>query len=244
MLNVTVYLGSTTPSSNRAGPRAPLAPLSPSPAARWAPLVSITVARYCCRGPPVSLTPPPLFGRQRAWRTSRVPAGFRPLSAGHHSPVGRDPPARAPCPPRVGHVARPPSPPCLTRPSQKGVGRRRRASAPFFPPPSSLRAPRSKLHRRPSVPSSEHRFLTRILATAPPPFTRSISRRLRRFPVNLDPTSPHSFPPHGAELGPRRRRPPSHCPPPPPTRRRLGEPRRRSSCLAPPRDHRASHFSR
>jgi hypothetical protein len=39
--------------------------LSPSPAARRAPLVSDTTARHCCRGPPISLSPPPLFSRQR-----------------------------------------------------------------------------------------------------------------------------------------------------------------------------------
>jgi hypothetical protein len=184
----------------------------------------------------------------RARRTSRVSAGFRPLPPGRRSPVGGDPPARAPLPPRVGHVARPPPPPPASpAPSQKEAGQRRRASAPFFPPPSSLRAPRGKPRHRPSVSPSEHRFLTRIPVAAPPPFTRSVSRRLSRFPVNLDPTSPHSLPPRGAELGPCRRRPPCPLhrrrppprrtvPLPPPTRHRLGEPRRRSSCPVPPRD--------
>jgi hypothetical protein len=67
----------------------------------------------------------------RAWRTLRAPTDFGPLPAGHRPPVGKDPPACAPLPPRIGHVARPPPPPASPAPSQKGVGRCRRASAPF-----------------------------------------------------------------------------------------------------------------
>jgi hypothetical protein len=59
------------------------------------------------------------------------PVSFRPLVAGGCPPVGRDPPAHAPLSPRVGLVSRPPPPPASPAPSQKGVGRRRRASCPF-----------------------------------------------------------------------------------------------------------------
>jgi hypothetical protein len=46
--------------------------LTPSPAARRAPLVSGTAAPHCCHGPPVSLSPPFLFGWQRAHGARRA----------------------------------------------------------------------------------------------------------------------------------------------------------------------------
>jgi hypothetical protein len=188
-------------------PRSTRTPLFLCPAARRALLVSVTAAPALLPRPTRQPHPSPsIRPAARARHTSRAPAGFGLLPIGCRSPVGRDPPVRAPLPPRVDHVARPPPlPPASPAPSQKGAGRRRRASAPFSPPPSSLRATRDKPRRRPSVPPSEHCFLAPIPATALPLFTRSVSHRPSRFPVNLDPTSPHSFPPRGAELGPRRR---------------------------------------
>jgi hypothetical protein len=120
MLNVTIYLGSTTPSSNRAGPRAPLAPLSPSPAARRAPPVRVIVARHCCRDPPFGLTPPPLFGRQRAHDARRA----RPPGSGRCRPGAASRSARThPCSCRFLHTSvalpDPPSDSSLRRPPLK-----------------------------------------------------------------------------------------------------------------------------
>jgi hypothetical protein len=96
MSNVIVHLAPITPfffSGRPTHARVPLAPLSPPPAARWAPPVSITAAWHYCRGPPVSLTPvPSIQPAACARRTSRAPAGFGPLPAGRCSPIGRDPP--------------------------------------------------------------------------------------------------------------------------------------------------------
>jgi hypothetical protein len=95
--------------------------LSTSPTALQAPLVSDTTAWHYCRGPPISLSPPPLFGRQHAHGARRLcsPVLGRCRSGAAHRSAWTPSPARAPLPPRVGPVSCPPPPPCLTRPLPK-----------------------------------------------------------------------------------------------------------------------------
>jgi hypothetical protein len=212
-LTLAVASPPPTPADRPVPPvKAPL--LSPSPTARRTPLISDTAARHYCHGPPVSLSPPPLFGRQCAHGARRPrPSVSRRCRPGAVLRSAGSPPARAPLPPRVGPVSRPPSPPASPAPSQKGVGRCCRTSARF-----SLLRPHSEhptakpIAVCPSRPRSAV-SLARISAAASPSFTRSVSRQPSRFPVNLDPTAPHSLPPRGAELGPCCRRPPCplHC---------------------------------
>jgi hypothetical protein len=146
MSNITVHLGSTTPfffSGRPTRARTPLAPLSPPPTARWAPPISVTAARHCCRGPPVSLTPfPSVRPTARPRRTSRVPTGFGPLPARRRSPVGRDPAARRP-------NSSPPCVVCLTRPRPSAT----HASPPTGRPPRWFSLPEPLLRARlcPSV---------------------------------------------------------------------------------------------
>jgi hypothetical protein len=100
-------------------------------------------ARHCCHGPPISLSPPPLFGRQRADGARRPlpPISGRCRSARTLLLVPRflSTSAWFPDPHR---------PPASPTPSQKGAGRRRRASAPFFP--SSVLTPTTPWANPPS----------------------------------------------------------------------------------------------
>jgi hypothetical protein len=196
--------------------------LCPSPPARWAPLVSGTAARHCCRGPPVSLSPPPLFGWQRAY----VACHTRPLVSG---PAGRAPLAGRQGPPMlVPHFLH------------------TSASAPFFllhPTPSTPRQtpslsvcptlgapfPRPNsgrsavaVHPLSEPPTEPFPFQSRphLTPLPPSPWCRA------RVPSSMT-TVP--APPPSIATAPRR-------PTAPPTRRRLGEPHRRSSCPVPPRD--------
>jgi hypothetical protein len=99
--------------------------------------------------------------------------------------------------PRVLHASAmspdPHRPPCLTAPFQKGIGRRRRASARFSLLRPHSRHPAANLITvRPSHPWSTpfpHPNSGRSATT------RSVSRRSSRFPIDLDPTSPHSLSP-------------------------------------------------
>jgi hypothetical protein len=117
-------------------PRSTRTPLSLSlcPAARQALLVSVTAAPALLPRPTRQPHPSPsIRPAARARHTSRAPAGFGLLPIGCRSPVGRDPPVRAPLPPRVDHVARPPPPPCLTRPLSKRSRTTPQRLSPLFP---------------------------------------------------------------------------------------------------------------
>jgi hypothetical protein len=133
-----------------------------------------------CRGPPVSPSSSPPFGWQRAHgaRRARPPDSGRCRPGAAHRSVG--------------------TPHCLWPASSMH-------QPPFLSNALTLSTPQQtsspSVHPTLGAPI----FPARIPAAAPPSFTRSVSRRPSRFPVNLDPTSPHSLSPRGAELGPRRR---------------------------------------
>jgi hypothetical protein len=123
----------------------PRATRAPSSAARWAPPGTIAVAH------PSASPSPSVRPAEHARRTSHAPADFGPLSAGHRSPVGRDPP----CSCRFLHVSTtsPDPPPRFLPPSAPLKRAPRRPSAEFFSParrfvsPVHARAPHARRHR-------------------------------------------------------------------------------------------------
>jgi hypothetical protein len=214
----------------------------PLPLPARAHLSISAAARHCGRGPPVSLSPPPLFGRPcthahvtRA-RWSRA-ATDRALSTGRQGPP-------CSCPASSTRRTRSPTPtaPCLNRLHPKRGHTTSSCLGPLFPPPSSLRAPDGQTPIAiPSAPPSEQ---------CPPAHFQQ--HRRRRSPARCSASRAHfpsfSTPPH-LSLSPwcRSRAPSSvttapapppstatasHRPTAPPTRRQLGEPLRRFSCPA------------
>jgi hypothetical protein len=142
----------------------------------------LSAARHCCRGPPVSLSPPPLFSRQRAHGARRP----RPPVLGRCPSVSRDPPCSCP----ASSTRRPrrpiPTDPLRSssrRPPLKRAPHRRRPK--FFPPrrdfpfstptprrnqlPRLLREPqdRSAAHRSPLFPAAGHRLCVNAAAPTP-----------------------------------------------------------------------------
>jgi hypothetical protein len=115
------------------------------------------------------------------------------------SPVGRDPPARAPLPPCVGHVARPPSDSSSHRPPLKRAPHRdyllsaltsRRSHLPHLrrEPPG-----RPAAHRSPLVPAAGFRLCGVSPASTPPAW-----RHPGAPPVVVGSTMPSASPHHAA----------------------------------------------
>jgi hypothetical protein len=168
------------------------------------------------------LPSPSIRPAAHARRTSRAPIGFRPLPAGRRLPVGRDPPAHAPLPPRVSHIARPPPlrfllppaplkrAPCRCRPKFSPPTPRFpplctdvAPHPPPSPPPRATGPPRrspepSRPRRRLSPLRRHHRSNPSCRATArvSPASTPSAWRHPGAPPVLTGSTSPPASPHH------------------------------------------------
>jgi hypothetical protein len=121
MQNLTVYLGSATPLSSRAGPRAPA--LSIAPADRPAPPVSGTAARRCAAAHPSAPSLPALSGRHaHARRTSPASAALGPLPGDvRRSGPGPTAPPHHVAPPRLGSPSFPSSFPSAALPPSRSL---------------------------------------------------------------------------------------------------------------------------
>jgi hypothetical protein len=122
--------------------------------------ISVT-ARHCGRGPPVSLSPPPLFGWSRVHRARRLPVSGRCRPGAVRQSAGT-PLLVPPLPPCVGRAPRPPPHPLPhPPPPKKGSHDAVMLWSPFpssiltpstpraEPPIAFLTAPPSKCHPPP-----------------------------------------------------------------------------------------------
>jgi hypothetical protein len=203
MKNHTIQLGSATPAPSWAGPHAPARLLTSRTHLSAAPRTRHCVAAHLSAPPPLHC----LAGRAH---TAHVTRACRIRAVADRAPLtGQQGPPHCSCPASATRRPRRPTPTAPLPhppPFKKGPND---AAAPR-PPFSLLRPHTPSTPRQTSSPSVHPAlgaplFLTQIPAAASPSFTRSVSHRLSRFPVNLNPTSPHSLSPRGAELGPRRR---------------------------------------
>jgi hypothetical protein len=166
------------------------------------------------------------------------------LPARRRSPVGRDPPARAPASStRWPCSPTPTAPPCLTGLRPKRGRMMPPHLAPLFPPPSSLRAPHGQTpHRLPVCPTlgaSPPLNSSRIAAAVHPlgePPAAPIFHRSRPHLTSLSPPPPwcRARAPSSATtvLAPSPSTSTASCHAAPPMRRQFGEPHHRFPCPA------------
>jgi hypothetical protein len=181
MQNLTIHLGSATPLSSRAGPRAP------APADKPAPPVSGTTAQHCVAAHPSAPSLPALSGRHaRATHVARERRAR--AAAGQRLPVGARPHGTpAPCgtpPPRLGPPPFPSSFPSAALPTSRSLPAR---AAPLVPPSLLLSDPSSQ------VPELPHRspHLDRRLRPPAAPLPRGFrpsTAAVRHSPVSSSPS--------------------------------------------------------
>jgi hypothetical protein len=168
MQNLTVHLGSATPLSSRAGPRAPA--LSTTPIDRPAPLVSGTTARHCVVAHPSGASLPRSVRPARARAAHVARERLTQAAVGRRPPVGARPHGTPAPTPRTPHFLPPLSP----------LLRCRRAA----------RSPLALLHSFPSPHSSPTPSLERpSFPTAPRTRTAASSHRQPTLPCGFRPST-------------------------------------------------------